>query len=322
MEQNGLYLGIDYGGNSVKAGLFDSAGSLLGKTSWPTVYLKDRDICRLFTEGIAEFVRGLSSDPSDVLGVGLAMPGMIAQNSYFCPNVDVEIDVLAESLSKAFSESTVSIINDANAAAFGEMWKGAGIEARTALLATLGSGLGSGLVIDGNVVTGAHGAAGELGHVTVEPDGRPCPCGRKGCAERYASARGLVQTFNEATDDESLDASLFSEFAPDSATDALPVFEARGAGDPRAIKAIEVMVDKLAFALSQVACIVDPELIILGGGVSGGSAFFIDELRVAFRAYCLPACSSTEIRVAVLGNDAGIYGAARYAMQSGKKVMC
>lgn len=319
MKENGLYLGIDYGGNSVKAGLFDSIGIMQGKTSWPTVDLSSPDECQRFAEGVAEFVRSLDLHVSDVLGVGLAMPGMIAQDSYFCPNVSVNVEVLAECLSISFSSTPVSIINDANAAAFGEMWKGAGSEAKTALLATLGSGLGSGIIIDGNVVTGAHGAAGELGHVTVEPGGRLCTCGRKGCAERYASARGLVQTFTEATNDDGLDSSLFSEFEPTSATDALPVFKAYEVGDPRAARAIEVMVDKLAFALAQVACIVDPEVIILGGGVSGGSPYFIEDLRSAFSTYCLPACSSTEIRVAVLGNDAGMYGAARYAMNSAKK---
>ena len=322
MKQNGLYLGIDYGGNSVKAGLFDSIGTMHGKTSWPTVALMDLGECQRFAEGVAEFVRSLGLRASDVSGVGLAMPGMIAEGGYFCPNVSVDVEVLAECLSETFSSTSVSIINDANAAAFGEMWKGAGIEAGTALLATLGSGLGSGIIVNGNVVTGAHGAAGELGHVTVEPDGRLCSCGRKGCAERYASARGLVQTFTEATDDAGLDASLFSEFEPASATDALPVFKAYEVGDPRAVRAIEVMVDKLAFASAQVACIVDPEIIILGGGVSGGSKYFIEDLRSAFRSYCLPACSSTEIRVAVLGNDAGMYGAARYAMQSANEKEC
>lgn len=322
MKENGLYLGIDYGGNSIKAGLFDSNGMLHGKTSWPTIALTDPDECQRFAEGVAEFACSLGLPVADISGVGLAMPGMIAEDSYFCPNVAVNVGMLAECLSESFSSTPVSIINDANAAAFGEMWKGAGSEARTALLATLGSGLGSGIVIDGNVVTGAHGAAGELGHVTVEPGGRLCSCGRKGCAERYASARGLVQTFTEATDDTGLDRSLFSEFAPASATDALPVFKAYEVGDPRAVRAIEVMVDKLAFALAQAACIVDPEVIILGGGVSGGSKYFLEDLRSAFRSYCLPACCSTEIRVAVLGNDAGMYGAARFAMQSANELEC
>lgn len=322
MKENGLYLGIDYGGNSVKAGLFDSIGTLHGKTSWPTVALTDLDECQRFAEGVAEFVRNLDLHASDVSGVGLAMPGMIAKDSYFCPNVSVNVEVLAECLSKSFSSTPVSIINDANAAAFGEMWKGAGSEAETALLATLGSGLGSGIIIDGNIVTGAHGAAGELGHVTVEPGGRLCSCGRKGCAERYASARGLVQTFTEATDDAGLDTSLFSKHEPASATDALPVFKAYEVGDPRAVRAIEVMVDKLGFALAQLACIVDPEVIILGGGVSGGSKYFLEDLRLAFRSYCLPACSSTEIRVAELGNDAGMCGAARYALQSSNEEEC
>ena len=142
MKENGLYLGIDYGGNSVKAGLFDSIGIMQGKTSWPTVDLSSPDECQRFAEGVAEFVRSLDLHVSDVLGVGLAMPGMIAKDSYFCPNVSVNVEVLAECLSKSFSSTPVSVINDANAAAFGEMWKGAGSEAKTALLATWVRGLG------------------------------------------------------------------------------------------------------------------------------------------------------------------------------------
>ena len=195
------------------------------------------------------------------------------------------------------------------------MWRGAGGNARSALLVTLGSGLGSGLIVEGVVISGGHGAAGEIGHMTVVPGGRPCKCGREGCLERYASARGIVQSFREAAESGQLDTSAFCGPEPASETDALSVFKAHAAGDPRAARALGIMADKLGFALAQVACVADPDVILLGGGVAGGADHFIDELRDAYRGYCLKSCAATEIRTAALESDAGVFGAARYAMQ-------
>lgn len=319
MEDNKLYLGIDYGGNAVKVGLVDTFGQLSGKTSWLTVDLLDKVACRAFANEVANFVHGMGVYSSELGGVGLAIPGIPAQEGFFVPNVRSDWPLLLKCLSQALGNLEVATINDANAAALGEMWMGAGGNAHSALLVTLGSGLGSGLIVDGAVVTGGHGAAGEVGHMTVVPHGRPCKCGREGCLERYASARGLVQTFREAGEAGYLDASEFSGFEPESDTDALSVFKALEAGDPRAKRAVADMVDKLGFALAQVACVTDPDVILLGGGIAGGICHFIDDLRAAFHSYCLESCAATEIRPASLESDAGIYGAARYAMMSGPR---
>ena len=316
MEDNKLYLGIDYGGNAVKAGLVDTYGQLSGKTSWPTADLLDKVACRAFANQVGEFVHGLGVYSSELGGVGLAVPGILTQESFFVPNVRVDWPLLLKCLSQALSKPEVVTINDANAAALGEMWMGAGGNAHSALLVTLGSGLGAGLIVDGAVVTGGHGAAGEVGHMTVVPHGRPCKCGREGCLERYASARGIVQTFREAGEAGYLDSSQFSDFSPESDTDALAVFKAFEAGDPRAKRALADMADKLGFALAQVACVADPDVILLGGGIAGGAEHFIDDLRTAFHSYCLESCASTEIRTASLESDAGIFGAARYSMMS------
>lgn len=316
MDENKLFLGIDYGGNAVKAGLVDSYGNLQGKTSWLTVDLTDKVECRAFATKLSDFVHGLGVYSSELGGIGLAMPGMIAQDSYFFPNVTVDMPLILEYISKVFAKVNIAVLNDANAAALGEMWMGAGGNAHSALLVTLGSGLGAGLIVDGNVVAGAHGAAGELGHMTVVPGDRECMCGRKGCVERYASARGIVQSFREAADAEGIDASQFSEFEPKNDTDAHSVFKAFDAGDPRAVIALADMADKLGFALAQMACIVDPDLVMLGGGIALGADSFIDDLRAAFARYCLASCANTEIRAAKLSSEAGIFGAARYAMLS------
>ena len=316
MDDNKLYLGIDFGGNAVKAGLVDVHGQLSGKTSWPTRDLLDKVACRACASEIGEFVHGMGVYSSELGGVGLAVPGILKQDSVFVPNVHVDWDLFLKSLQQTFGKPEVFTVNDANAAALGEMWNGAGDNARSALLVTLGSGVGSGLIVEGVVISGGHGAAGEIGHMTVVPGGRLCKCGRKGCLERYASARGIVQTFREAGQNDALDPAAFSAHEPTGDTDALSVFKAFEEGDPRAKEALAVMADKLGFALAQVACAVDPEVILLGGGVAGGAEYFMEDLRAAYQEYCLGSCSATEIRTASLGSDAGIFGAARFAMQA------
>ena len=316
MEDNKLYLGIDYGGNAVKVGLVDTTGQISGKTSLPTGALMEKADCRAFASRLGEFVHGMGVYSSELGGVGLAVPGILAPGSEFVPNVRVDWSTLLSYLKQTFGKQEISTINDANAAALGEMWRGAGSSARSAMLVTLGSGLGSGLIVEGTVISGGHGAAGEVGHMTVVPGGRPCKCGRKGCLERYASARGIVQSFQEAGSSGKYDAADFSEYEPINETDGLTVFKAYQLGDPRAIEAIRIMADKLGFALAQVACVADPDVILLGGGIAGGAEYFIDDLRRAYASYCLDACASTDIRTASLGGDAGFIGSARFAMLS------
>ena len=150
--------------------------------------------------------------------------------------------------------------------------------------------------------------------MTVVPGGRPCKCGRAGCVERYASARGIVQNFIEAGESGEFDSAQFTDHTPVNDTDALAVFDAARAGDPRGKRALAEMADKLGFALAQVACVVDPDVVLLGGGIAAGADLYLDALRAAYRSYCFEACAATEIRCATLLGDAGVYGAARYAM--------
>ena len=314
MDEGKLYLGIDYGGNAVKTGLIDMYGNLSGHASIPTTSLLDKVACRAFAADIAEFVHGLGVYSSELGGVGLAIPGIVNRGTYLTPNVRADWPLLFKCLEQALGKSTVSVLNDANAAALGELWMGAGENARSVLLVTLGSGLGSGLIVEGQVISGGNGAAGEVGHMTVVPGGRPCKCGRAGCVERYASARGIVQSFLEAGEAGDLDKSRFTDHVPVNDTDALSVFDAARAGDPRGERALAVMADKLGFALAQVACVVDPDIVLLGGGIAAGADLYLDALRDAYRSYCFEACAATEIRCATLLGDAGVYGAARYAM--------
>jgi len=315
MEDSKLYLGIDYGGNAVKLGLVDASGQLSGRTSRPTVDLLDKASCRAFAADVADFVHGMGIYSSELGGIGFAIPGIIKDGSYTTPNVKADWPLVFDSVAHAFGKQGVAIVNDANAAALGELWMGAGSHANSALLVTIGSGLGAGLVVDGHVVAGGNGAAGEIGHITVVPGGRPCKCGRSGCIERYASARGIVQTFREMSSSGKLDETLFTDFEPANDTDALAVFRAAHKGDPRAKEAFAEMADKLGYVLAQVACVVDPDIILLGGGLTAAADLYLNDLRAAYRTYALAACVETDIRCATLLGDAGVIGAARFAMQ-------
>ena len=318
MTTGNLFLGIDFGGNAVKVGLVDTFGQLTSKSSFPTDVLADKASCRSFAGKIDDFVHEAGVYTSELGGVGLAVPGILTKDAddFFFPNVKVDWKLFLECLTSTLGCDEVATLNDANAAALGEIWKGAGSNARSALLVTLGSGLGAGIIVDGVVIDGGHGAAGEIGHMTVVPDGRACKCGRNGCLERYASARGIVQTFLEAGSSGKHDKSRFCDLVPTNDTDALTIFKASSLGDPRAFEALSVMADKLGFALAQVSCVIDPDVILLGGGIASGARHYLDDLRNSYRRYCLDACKTTEVRVATLEGDAGIIGAARYAMLS------
>ena len=314
MDEGKLYLGIDYGGNAVKMGLVDAFGNLTGRASQQTENLLDKVACRAFAASVAEFVHGLGVYSSELGGAGLAVPGIINNGTYVTPNAKADWPLVLKCLEQALSKSTIAVLNDANAAALGELWMGAGENARSVLFVTLGSGVGSGLILEGQVISGSNGAAGEVGHMTVVPGGRACECGRAGCMERYASARGIVQSFLEAGESGAYDSATFTSYVPVNGTDALAVFKAAREGDPRGLEALAIMADKLGFALAQVACVIDPDVILLGGGIAASADLYLDAVRSAYRSYCLAACANTEIRCATLLGDAGVYGAARYAM--------
>ena len=315
MSLDKLYLGIDYGGNADKLGIVESQGNLRGKSSLQSHDLMDKAACRDFAAKIADFVHGMGVYSSELGGVGLAVPGIVSDGVGQTPNVNVDWPLMVDYLGRALPKKKIRILNDANAAALGELWIGAGEDADSVLLVTMGSGVGSGFVVEGRVVAGGHGAAGEVGHMTVVPGGRPCKCGRAGCVEQYASARGIVQTYREYIASGQYDRE-FMGMQPKNDQDALTVFEAARAHDPCAMKAFAVMADKLGFALAQVACIIDPAVILLGGGLASGHDVYLDDLRKSFKSYSLAACAETPIRCATLMGDAGIYGAARFAMGS------
>lgn len=199
-------------------------------------------------------------------------------------------------------------VNDANAAALGEMWKGAGEGARNLVFVTLGTGVGGGMVFDGAVAVGRSGGAGEIGHIVVEPGGRQCNCGQQGCLEMYTSSRGLVYLYRAACEAAGEDPVPLEHDAH-----ALPIFDAARTGDPVAQAAISQYSGYLGRALGMLACALDPEAFVIGGGISAAFDLFGPELLEAYRAATLPTCADTPIVEATMGNLAGMVGAACHA---------
>lgn len=306
--------GIDVGGTSIKCGLFTTDGTLAEKWEIPTRTENSGsailpDVAKTIEEKLQE--KGI--DKSDVDGVGIGIPGPVnAQGEVSCA---VNIYWGFKAVSKELSELTglpAKAGNDANVAALGEAWKGAAAGASDVLLATLGTGVGGGIIINGEILSGHHGAGGEIGHARVSDDEtEPCNCGNFGCLEQIASATGIVRTARK----------MLAEYEGESVLknaeplSAKKVLDAYKEGDAAAAEIMEFVCQKLGSALAVFAAVVDPETIVIGGGVSKAGQPLIDCIQKYYREYAFPVCKETPIVTATLGNDAGIYGAARMVIK-------
>lgn len=306
-------LGIDIGGTSIKAGMFSTEGTLEAVTKIPTGEITSEAAFAVVTEGLKKLLTRNGATPDDVTAVGLDVPGPVddAGKVGMLPNIELDPEGLQAAILRTFPRARLAFVNDANAAALGELWQGTAKDASSFVLVALGTGVGGGVVTGGKLVSGAFGAGGEIGHITVNRDETlSCGCGRKGCLEQYGSASGVVRIYQHEC------AKRGIEPVPlDGPTDTLSVFKAHRAGDEAAKAAITAMCDALGFALAQISVIMDPQLYLIGGGVSGGWDLFADELRGAFRKYCLAPSVGTRILPASLGNEAAMYGSAFQAMQ-------
>ena len=307
-------IGIDVGGTSIKMGLFDGQGTLEATMKVPTGELTDAVAFSKVTVAIERLLEENDSSARNVTAIGLDIPGPVDSEGRvgMLPNVQLDPQGLEAAIRSAFPGTRFAFVNDANAAALGELWQGAARGAESAVLVALGTGVGGGVIADGKVVSGAFGAAGEIGHMTVNrQETRLCGCGRCGCLEQYASATGVVRMYRERC------AELGREPVElDGPTDTLSVFAAAEKGDEAAEAAIATMADYLGYALAQISCIIDPNLYLIGGGVGAGFEYYADRLRASFRHNCLATSAGAQIMKASLGNQAAMYGCAYQALIS------
>ena len=308
-----MVLGIDVGGTSIKAGLFTPEGELLEERKIPTPALVDAAAYATVTEGLGKILAAHDATAADVIACGLDIPGPVADDGTvgLLANIELDPEGFVGALSAEFPNASIAFVNDANAAALGEMWAGVAQGVSSYVLIALGTGVGAGVVVGGRLIAGSFGAGGEIGHITLNRDEtRTCGCGRRGCLEQYASAQGIVRLYLEECERRGV-----TPVQVEHATDTLSVFRALAGGDECAKLAVDKMCDYLALAMSQISCIVDPEMYLIGGGVAGAFATFAPELREKFAEYALKPCKEARIEAAGLGNQAAMYGCAYEALR-------
>lgn len=313
-ESKRYYIGIDVGGTSVKEGLFDEDGNLLGKVSVPTPSLAEEAGYAAVVGGIEELMGSVQQPMLFVRGIGLALPCPVpaSGNITLAANIKIDAPELKAALETRCPHAVVRYVNDANAATMGELWRGSAKGHRSMVMVTIGTGLGGGVVVNGDVIDGAFGAGGEIGHMSVNPDEtRVCGCGNRGCLEQYASATGVVSNYLRECESRGVEPIELS-----GPSDSRSVFQACREGDEVALAAVDMMTEYLARGLQIISAVVDPEVYVLGGGASASADVYLDQLREKFAACALSVSAKTPIEVAELGNDAGIIGAAYVALRA------
>lgn len=299
--------GVDIGGTTIKMGFFETSGKLLDK--WEIKTNTERQGKEILPDVAAAIERKLAKEgiPKEkVQGIGIGVPGPVNGKGVVnnCVNLGWGVVNVEQELS-ALTGLKVKAGNDANVAALGEMWKGGGKGCQNMVMVTLGTGVGGGIIVDGHMVAGYNGAGGEIGHLTVnEAEEDLCNCGRHGCLEQYASATGIVRLAKRR---------LAADDVPTSLRDcpeltAKVVFDEAKAGDPVAKELVETLGKMLGSALSNIACVADPQVIVIGGGVSRAGDILIHTVQKYFVQNAFHACRETAFELAALGNDAGIYG--------------
>ncbi|MCI5509919.1 MAG: ROK family glucokinase [Eubacterium sp.] len=306
--------GIDIGGTTVKCGLFLTTGELCEK--WEIKTRTENggkailpDVAAAIQSKMGE--KGIAKE--QVTGVGVGVPGPVVKEREVTVAVNLHWGhtMLADELETLLGGIPVKVGNDANVAALGEMWKGGGEGTKNLIMATLGTGVGGGIIIDGKIITGFHGAGGEIGHACVEPtETETCNCGNKGCLEQMASATGIVRLAKRILD-ENTEVTVLKK----DRISAKSVFDAYKAGDKVAARIVDKFAGYLGNALAIFSCVVDPEIIVIGGGVSKAGQPLIDAVEKYFRRDAFVTCKDTPIVLAKLDNDAGIYGAAKLVVE-------
>lgn len=299
--------GVDIGGTTIKIGLFSVNGDLMEKWEIPT---NKTDNGKYILTEIADFIdRTIESkgiDKNDVFGVGLGVPGPVNKNGEV--NGCVNLGWNTFNVEKEFNEISgfnVKVGNDANVAALGEMWQGAGKGYQDVLMVTLGTGVGGGCVLDGKIISGMHGAGGEIGHMPVRDDEpTACNCGNHGCLEQYVSATGIVTQAKKVLDHDNRPSSLRDY----DCLEAKHIYDEAKNGDEVANEIVNLTCKILAKSLAQVCCVMDPEIIVIGGGVSKAGDILTSRISTFFKEYAFHACENIPVVLAKLENDAGMYG--------------
>ena len=308
------YIGIDLGGTNIAVGLVSEDGKILRKAETPTLAKRPyADIVRDMAACIAKLLDEAKLTTQDIAAIGIGIPGIAEQKTgrgIFCTNLGWRNIPLRDEL-KSYYDLPIFIDNDATVAGWAEYQAGVSRNTSSSVFLTLGTGVGAGIIVDGKIWSGAHGAASELGHLIIEVDGIPCTCGKCGCTERYCSATAIIRMAKEACALHPDCAILKAVNGDVDKITAKTVFDLAKEGDDIASRVFRRYVKYLTIAINNVVSFLDPDMIVLGGGVSRAGDFLLDAVRELLPKYLMyPVLPMPEIALAQLGNDAGIIGAA------------
>jgi glucokinase len=301
--------GIDIGGTTVKMGFFDETHKLLDKWEIKTDTSNNGE--KIFADiasSIKNYLDNKNISINDVLGYGIGVPAA-TENNYIekCDNLGWENIHVDKEFKKHIPNGLVRVCNDANGAALGEVSSGAASKYNSCVLITLGTGVGCGVIIDKKIVEGKNGSAGEVGHLTMEfEDPFQCNCGKKGCLETFASANGIVRYAKKQL----INNTLPTKLDLNQNFNSKDIFDLAKENDEFALKMVNHVCSKIALACSYIACVISPEIILIGGGVSKAGEFLTNTISKYYQEYTYHATRDLKIALATLGNDAGIYGAA------------
>ena len=301
-----MYIGIDIGGMSIKAGVVNENGDILAKHAVPTPKNDNDAFLNAMLESIDKALEEANIQKSDIKAVGIGNPGVVDRDKGIlseATNIGFSNVPAREFLHKHLGDIPVLVENDANCAALGEYYKAE--SSRNFIFITLGTGIGGGIIINGKLYLGANGAAGELGHIVTHTNGRPCACGRRGCWETYASVTGLIETTKEHRDE-------IKSLSPNEEISGRTVFDLARKGDKDAERIRDMWIEELAIGIVDMVNIFQPDQILIGGAISKeGDTILLPVIDyVNKNSFCSEILSKPKIEMSKIGGDAGIIGAA------------
>lgn len=297
----------------MKIGLFSTAGGLLEKWEIPT---RTEENGKNILSDIARSVLDKADEKmiarEEIEGIGMGVPGPVSADGTVlrCVNLGWDVFNVENALSELTGGFKVKAGNDANVAALGEMWQGGGKGYKDLVMVTLGTGVGGGIILDGHILAGTNGAAGEIGHIPMREDETEfCGCGKKGCLEQYASATGIVRmTRKYLTENPEAETTLTKEAS------AKDIFDAAKANDKVALRMVDDLGNMLGKALAAISCVVNPQVFVIGGGVAKAGEILITAVQKEYAHYAFHASADTPFKLAELGNDAGIFGGVKLVL--------
>ena len=309
--------GIDLGGTTVKLAYFDENGKMLDKWEIPTDTSENgKNILRDIAASMENYLKENQIPREDIIGLGMGVPGPVSGDGVVHTCINLGWGVLnVEQALQELTGFTVKAGNDANVAALGEYWVGGGKGYDNMVMVTLGTGVGGGIIVEGKLLCGAHGAGGEIGHMTLHREETlRCNCGKYGCVEQYCSATGVVRTATRYLEKNDAPSSLRTL----EKLTCKEVFDAGANGDAAAMEILDIVYQNLAEFLGNLCVTVDPDVVVIGGGVSKAGQPLLDGIRKYLPQYQIHATRNVELSLATLGNDAGAYGACKLVLDASK----